>query len=84
MVVSIVEEGKIVEIFNDGINSVVSLVKNIEAEFNASINQQTSILINLNTTIAHQNKEIEDLIKSNIEMKLKLAELEVRLSPTFG
>jgi transposase len=78
--VGIVEEGKIVEIFNNGINSVILLVRNMEAEFNAAINQQTSGLINLNTTIAHQNKEIEDLIKSNLEMRLKLIELEARLN----
>jgi len=67
------DEAKIIEVYNKGINEVISLVKNMNSGLTGEIN-------NLNQHISDLNLQIGDLQNKNIELSSRLKELEARIN----
>ena len=67
------DEAKIIEVYNKGINEVISLVKNMNNGLSGEIN-------NLNQHISNLNLQIGDLQKKNEELNSRLKELEARVN----
>lgn len=67
------DEAKIIEVYNKGINEVISLVKNMNNGLSSEIN-------NLNQNISDLNLQIGDLQKKNEELNSRLKELEAQIN----
>lgn len=71
-----IEEEKIIKMYQDGLNTVVTVVKDMSLR----IDTLTDGIINLNSEITNLNSEITALKTSNAKQSLRIAELEASIN----
>ena len=71
-----IEEEKIIKMYQEGLNTVVTVVKDMSSR----IDNLTGTVTNLNTEITDLNTAITDLKAVNAKQSLRIAELEARIN----